>query len=49
MAIAADVTIAEVENLVAVGELDPECVHTPGIYVQRVVKVARLEVVPTID
>jgi len=49
MAMAADVTIAEVENLVEVGELDPDCVHTPGIYVQRVVKVERLEVVPSID
>jgi len=49
MAMAADVTIAEVENLVEVGELDPDCVHTPGIYVQRVVKVERLAVVPSID
>jgi len=49
MAMAADVTIAEVENLVEVGELDPDCVHTPGIYVQRVVKVERLEVIPSID
>jgi len=42
MAMAARVTIAEVENLVDVGELDPECVHTPGIFVQRVVKVPRI-------
>ena len=48
MAMAADVTIAEVENLVEVGELDPDCVHTPGIYVQRVVEVERLAVVPSI-
>ena len=31
------VTIAEVEELVEVGELDPDQVHTPGIYVQRLV------------
>lgn len=37
MATAARVTIAEVEELVEPGELDPDQVHTPGIYVQRVV------------
>ncbi len=42
MAMAAHVTIAEVENLVAPGELDPDSVHTPGIFVQRVVKVNRI-------
>jgi 3-oxoacid CoA-transferase subunit A len=42
MATAARVTIAEVENIVASGELDPETVHTPGIYVQRIVKVPRI-------
>ena len=31
------VTIAEVENLVEPGEIDPDDVHTPGVYVQRVV------------
>jgi 3-oxoacid CoA-transferase subunit A len=31
------ITVAEVEHLVAVGELDPDQVHTPGIYVQRIV------------
>ena len=31
------VTIAEVEELVEPGELDPDAVHLPGIYVQRVV------------
>jgi 3-oxoacid CoA-transferase subunit A len=31
------VTIAEVEHLVEPGEIDPEDVHTPGVYVQRVV------------
>lgn len=36
MAMAARITIAEVEQLVEVGELDPNHVHTPGIYVQRI-------------
>ncbi|MEM9691457.1 MAG: CoA transferase subunit A [Myxococcota bacterium] len=36
-ATAADVTVAEVEELVEVGELDPNQVHTPGVFVQRVV------------
>jgi 3-oxoacid CoA-transferase subunit A len=35
-AMAAAVTIAEVEQLVDVGELDPNNVHTPGIFVQRI-------------
>ena len=30
------VTIAEVEELVPVGELDPNTIHTPGIYVHRI-------------
>ena len=38
MATAARVTIAEVEHLVNVGELDPEMVHTPAIYVQRILE-----------
>jgi len=37
MATAADLTIAEVEEIVPVGALDPENIHTPGIFVQRVV------------
>lgn len=36
MATAARVTVAQVEQLVAAGELDPDQIHTPGIYVQRV-------------
>jgi 3-oxoacid CoA-transferase subunit A len=36
MAAAAKVTIAEVENLVEVGELAPDLIHTPSIYVQRI-------------
>jgi 3-oxoacid CoA-transferase subunit A len=38
MATAARVVIAEVENIVGVGSLDPNEVHTPGIYVDRIVK-----------
>jgi 3-oxoacid CoA-transferase subunit A len=33
------ITIAEVEELVEPGELDPDQVHTPGVFVQRVVEV----------
>ncbi len=36
MATAADIVIAEVEELVEVGALDPDHVHTPGIYVDRI-------------
>jgi 3-oxoacid CoA-transferase subunit A len=36
MAAAAAITIAEVEQLVEVGKLDPEMIHTPSIYVQRI-------------
>jgi 3-oxoacid CoA-transferase subunit A len=38
MATAARFTIAEVEHLVRPGELDPDLVHTPGIYVKRLLK-----------
>ena len=37
MATAARITIAEVEELVMPGELDPDAIVTPGIYVQRLV------------
>jgi len=40
-ATAGRVSIAEVEELVEVGELDPECVHTPGVFVNRVVVAPR--------
>jgi 3-oxoacid CoA-transferase/3-oxoacid CoA-transferase subunit A len=36
MATAANVTIAEVEHLVEVGELDPDTIHTPSVYVKRI-------------
>src|SRR3954447_6713909 len=41
MAMAAKVTVASVHEVVALGDLDPETIVTPGIFVQRVVKVAR--------
>lgn len=36
MATAGKITIAEVEELVPAGELDPNMIHTPGIFVQRI-------------
>ena len=36
MAMAGKITIAEVEELVEIGELDPDQIHTPGIYVHRI-------------
>ena len=38
MATAGRVTIAEVEEIVPVGSIDPDQIHTPGIYVQRIVQ-----------
>lgn len=43
MAMAGKVCIAEVEELVEPGELDPNFIHTPGIYVHRIFKGARYE------
>lgn len=37
MATAGKVTVAEVEELVSVGELDPDQIHTPGIFVNRII------------
>jgi 3-oxoacid CoA-transferase subunit A len=37
MATAGRITVAEVEELVEPGVLDPDNIHTPGIYVQRIV------------
>jgi 3-oxoacid CoA-transferase subunit A len=37
MATAARVTIAEVEHLVEPGEIEPDLIHTPGVFVQRIV------------
>lgn len=36
MAMAGKITVAEVEELVPVGSLDPNAIHTPGIFVQRI-------------
>ena len=43
MATAGRITIAEVEELVPAGDLDPNQVHTPGIYVQRIFRGERYE------
>src|SRR5882762_1412668 len=43
MATAAKVTIAEVEHLVEVGELDPDLVHTPSVFVKRIFQGERFE------
>jgi 3-oxoacid CoA-transferase subunit A len=43
MATAARITIAEVEQLVESGELNPDAVHTPGIYVKRILQGAGYE------
>lgn len=48
MAAAAKVTIAAVENLVEPGQLDPDKIHVPGIFVQRVVKIDRPSYYPSI-
>ncbi|MGY8902070.1 MAG: CoA-transferase, partial [Flavobacteriales bacterium] len=36
MAMAGKITVAEVEELVPLGSLDPNEIHTPGIFVQRI-------------
>jgi len=38
MAAASEMTVVEVEEIVAVGEIPTDCVHTPGIYVDRIVR-----------
>ena len=43
MAMAGKITVAEVEELVPLGELDPNFVHTPGIFVQRIFQGASYE------
>lgn len=43
MATAGKITVAEVEEIVPVGELDPDEIHTPGVYVQRIIKAPKLE------
>ena len=39
MATAAKITVAEVAHLVPAGEIDPDHIHTPGIFVQRIIEV----------
>jgi 3-oxoadipate CoA-transferase, alpha subunit len=39
MAMAAELTVAQTKQIVELGDIDPECVHTPGIFVDRVVVV----------
>jgi 3-oxoacid CoA-transferase subunit A len=43
MAMAGKITIAEVEELVPAGELDPNEIHTPGIFIQRIYKGEKYE------
>ena len=43
MAMAGKITIAEVEELVPAGELDPDQIHTPGIFVQRIIQGSNYE------
>jgi len=43
MATAADYTIAEVEELVELGDLNPDCIHTPGIFVDAIFQGAEYE------
>jgi len=43
MATAGKITVAEVEEIVPVGSLDPDQIHVPGIYVQRVLKGEKFE------
>ncbi|HET6926764.1 MAG TPA: 3-oxoacid CoA-transferase subunit A [Hyphomicrobiaceae bacterium] len=46
MAMGARTTVAEVNEVVALGALDPEAIVTPGIFVQRIVKVAEVAAEP---
>ena len=43
MAMAGKITVAEVEELVPEGQLDPNQIHTPGIFVQRILQGAKFE------
>lgn len=43
MAMAGKITVAEVEELVPAGELDPNQIHTPGIFVQRIIQGEKYE------
>jgi 3-oxoadipate CoA-transferase alpha subunit len=39
MAMAAGLSIVQVKEMVELGAIDPECVHTPGIFIDRIVVV----------
>ena len=39
---AGKITVVEVEEIVETGTLDPDAVHLPGIYVHRVVRIAKI-------
>ena len=43
MATAADYTIAEVEELIELGELNPDCIHTPGIFIDAIFQGTKYE------
>jgi 3-oxoacid CoA-transferase subunit A len=43
MAMAGNITVAEVEELVPAGKLDPNQIHTPGIFVQRILQGEKYE------
>jgi 3-oxoacid CoA-transferase subunit A len=47
MAMSAKITIAEVEQLYQPGSIEPDIIHTPGIYVKRVIRVDCLERPPS--
>jgi 3-oxoacid CoA-transferase A subunit len=49
MAKAAKISIAEVEKLVETGELQPDDVHMPGVYIKRIVQVSRIQLNVGID
>jgi 3-oxoacid CoA-transferase subunit A len=46
---AARITIVEAENIVEPGEIDPDLVHLPNVYVKRVVQVERPKIIVTIE
>jgi 3-oxoacid CoA-transferase subunit A len=43
VATAGKITVAEVEELVEIGELEPDQIHTPGVYVQRIIQGPKYE------
>jgi 3-oxoacid CoA-transferase subunit A len=43
IATAGKITVVEVEEIVALGEIEPDQVHTPGVYIQRIFKAPKLE------